>query len=142
VEGDRQADRKHHGRPFQAVCVWSADVIGELAATGHPVAAGCAGENLTLAGIDWGSLRSGMALAAGDVLLELSYPAIPCSKQTGWFSDGDFERISHDRNPHWARWYAWVRRPGTVRAGHAVVQRYDGGSKRPSAASQPPSTTR
>jgi MOSC domain-containing protein YiiM len=121
LDGDVQADRKHHGRPFQAVCLWSADVIAELAAAGHPIAAGRAGENLTLSDIDWATLRAGTRLRAGTSLLELSYPAVPCQKQAGWFTDRDFTRISHERNPAWARWYAWVREPGVVHAGDPVV---------------------
>ena len=51
--GDRQATRAHHGRPFQAVCIYSSEVIAELAAQGHPISPGSVGENLTLGGIDW-----------------------------------------------------------------------------------------
>jgi MOSC domain-containing protein YiiM len=118
--GDRQADRRHHGRPFQALCVWSAAVIDELAAAGHPIGAGSAGENLTLSGVDWPSLRPGTRLRIGTVLAEVSFPAMPCAKQTRWFSDGDFSRIAYERNPAWTRWYAWVREPGRVAAGDPV----------------------
>lgn len=121
LEGDRQADRKHHGRPFQAVCLWSAEVISELAGAGHPIAAGCAGENVTLTGLTWSSLRPGTRLLAGSALFELSYPATPCKKQARWFADGDFERISDERHPEWTRWYAWVRSPGAVACGDVVV---------------------
>jgi MOSC domain-containing protein YiiM len=120
LEGDHQADRKHHGRPYQAVCLWSADVIAELADAGHPVAAGSAGENLTVSGIAWPALRPGMQLRAGTALLEISFPATPCAKQTRWFSDGDFARISHERHPEWVRWYAWVREAGSVQVGDPV----------------------
>jgi MOSC domain-containing protein YiiM len=121
VAGDVQADRKHHGRPFQAVSLWSVEVIAGLAEDGHPIAPGCAGENLTLAGVDWASLRPGTRVRAGTAVLEISYPAVPCHKQTGWFSDGDFNRISHERNPALVRWYAWVREPGEVHIGDVVT---------------------
>jgi MOSC domain-containing protein YiiM len=121
VEGDRQADRRHHGRPFQALCLWSADVIDELRRDGHDLSPGSAGENVTLAGLDWRSLRPGARVAVGDLLAELSFPATPCAKQARWFRDGDFARIGHDANPQWTRWYAWVRHGGTVRAGDDVV---------------------
>ena len=117
---DRQADRTHHGRPFQALCLWSADVIGDLAAQGHPIRPGSAGENLTLAGLDWHTLRPGTRLRVGTALAELSFPATPCRKQAQWFSDGDFGRIDNARNPHSTRWYAWVREGGTVSAGDVV----------------------
>jgi MOSC domain-containing protein YiiM len=121
LAGDRQAERLHHGRPFQALCLWSSEVIEELSARGHDLRPGAAGENLTLSGLDWGTLRPGARLRVGTALAELSFPAIPCAKQTRWFADGDFSRISHAKNPQWTRWYAWVREPGVVRPGGAVT---------------------
>lgn len=120
LAGDHQAERRHHGRPFQALCLWSREVIDELAADGHPIAPGCAGENLTLAGIDWSALRAGTRLRIGDVLAEVSFPATPCAKQKRWFRDGDFARIDYGRNPRLVRWYAWVRAGGAVRPGAPV----------------------
>jgi MOSC domain-containing protein YiiM len=120
---DAQANRKHHGRPFQALCLWSSEVIDGLAAEGHPIEPGSAGENVTLEGLDWAALRPGALLRIGTVLAEVSFPATPCAKQTRWFADGDFERIDHERNPHLARWYAWVREPGRIVEGDAVVVR-------------------
>lgn len=118
---DTQANREHHGRPFQALCLWSSEVIDKLAADGHPIEAGSAGENITIAGLDWPTLRPGTLLRIGTVLAEVSFPATPCAKQTRWFADGDFRRIDHERNPHLVRWYAWVREPGHVDDGDAVV---------------------
>ena len=123
VVGDHQANRKHHGRPFQALCLWSSEVIDTLAAAGHPIAAGSAGENVTMTGVDWSTLRPGALLRIGSVLAEISFVAVPCAKQTAWFSDGDFHRIAYERNPQWVRWYAWVRQPGRVDEGDAVVVR-------------------
>jgi MOSC domain-containing protein YiiM len=121
LAGDRQADANHHGRPFQALCLWSAEVIDELRAGGHPIGPGCGGENLTLAGLEWASLRPGARLRVGTALAEVSFPATPCSKQARWFTDGDFTRIDHERNPAWTRWYAWVREPGEVDPGGPVT---------------------
>jgi MOSC domain-containing protein YiiM len=55
------------------------------------------------------------------VLAELSFPAVPCAKQTRWFHDGDFQRIAYERNPQLVRWYAWVREPGDVATADAVA---------------------
>ena len=121
IEGDRQADRKHHGRPFQAVCLWSSEVIAELAGEGHAIRPGAAGENLTLSGVDWPRLRPGTRVLAGTALLELSFPADPCQKQARWFRDGKVDRLDHAEHPEWTRWYAWVRQPGQVRPGDPAV---------------------
>lgn len=118
--GDRQDNRKHHGRPFQAVCLWSAEVIDALRAEGHPIHPGAAGENITVAGIDWTTLRPGVRLLVGQVLCELSAWAVPCRKNDRWFT-GRSDRMSHDLHPGWSRVYAWVLEPGTVTAGDEVL---------------------
>ncbi len=119
--GDRQAARVHHGRPLQALCLWSGDVVDALRAEGHPIEAGAAGENVTISGIDWSTIRPGTQLLIGDVLAEVSAWATPCQKNAQWFADRDFSRMSHDRHPGWSRAYAWVREPGTIRQGDPVV---------------------
>lgn len=120
LEGDVQAERKHHGRPWQALCLWSGDVIERLAAEGHPLAFGSAGENVTVVGVDWASIRTGTILAIGEVEAEISLDAVPCRKNARWFAGGDYRRMAVDREPGVTRWYAWVRRPGVVRTGDPV----------------------
>lgn len=119
--GDRQRTRRHHGRPFQALCLWSLDVIKSLQAEGHPVGPGSAGENVTVAGVDWVALRPGVILTVGSVRAEISSYAIPCSQNRAWFADGDFNRILDDRHPGSSRLYATVLHPGRVEIGDSVV---------------------
>lgn len=121
VVGDAQAARIHHGRPWQALCLWSADVIDEIAAEGHPIRAGAAGENITIRGIDWGVLRAGTILDIGSVRCQISAPAEPCTKNSRWFVDGAIDRMDHVENPGSSRWYASVVRPGSISTGAAVV---------------------
>ena len=121
VEGDAQADRRHHGRPLQAVCLWSADIIAELASDGHPIAAGNAGENITIEGIEWAALRPGSQIQVGAVPMVISAHAIPCAKNAQWFSDRDFNRILHERNPGYSRLYAVPLTSAVVSVGDAVV---------------------
>ncbi len=121
VLGDRQANRKHHGRPLQALCLWSSEVIEALQAEGHPIAPGLAGENITVSGIDWASLRPGVQLRIGTVLAEISAWATPCKKNAAWFADGDFNRMHHDRHPGTSRAYGWVRQPGRIETGDEVI---------------------
>jgi MOSC domain-containing protein YiiM len=119
--GDRQATRRHHGRPSQALCLWSAEVIGALADEGHPVGPGAAGENLLLAGVDWRALRPGVRLAFGDgAVAELTGWADPCTTIASSFSGGSFERIDHGGHPGWSRAYAAVVCVGRVAPGDAV----------------------
>jgi MOSC domain-containing protein YiiM len=121
LTGDRQANRRHHGRPWQAVCLWSADVIDALAADGHPIAYGSAGENLTVRGIDWSLIRPGLRIQVGSALLETTPYAVPCQQNAQWFSDGQFRRIAHELAPGRSRIYARVLGMGRVRTRDAVV---------------------
>lgn len=116
LSGDRQATRKHHGRPWQAVCLWSAEQIDALAAEGHPIGYGAAGENLTLRGLDWADLRPGARLQVGEALIEVTVDAVPCRKNGRWFADGRFGRLKVN-----SRRYARVLEEGDVAPGDTVV---------------------
>jgi len=128
VAGDSQADRRHHGRPVQAVCLWGADVIASLADDGHPIAAGNAGENVTVEGVDWASLMPGTRIDVGSVPMIITAHAIPCAKNAQWFHDRNFNRILHDRNPGQSRLYAIPLAGGEVSVGDVVtIEPVDGG---------------
>jgi hypothetical protein len=120
VVGDRQAVRRHHGRPWQALCIWSADVIDDLAAEGHPIAPGRAGENVTVRGLPWADVRAGVRLRLGDVLAEVSVFALPCANNAPWFLQRDFTRMHHERGPV-SRVYASVIEPGRIATGDPAV---------------------
>jgi MOSC domain-containing protein YiiM len=121
LTGDRQRNRMHHGRPWQAICLWSADVIDALVAEGHPITYGSAGENITVRGIDWSTIRPGLRLQVGSALLETTPYAIPCTKNAQWFSDGDFRRIAYEVAPGSSRIYARVLGMGRIRARDDVI---------------------
>ena len=121
VAGDRQSTRKHHGRVWQALCLWSADVVQALVAEGHPIFPGACGENLLLSGIEWAALRPGARIQIGTVLAEVSMPTIPCKQIRPFFTGGAIKRIDNDRHPGSSRWYASVVSPGHVAVDDAVV---------------------
>ena len=118
--GDRQAARVHHGRPWQALCLYSSDVVDRLASDGHPIVPGAAGENISIAGVDWAQLRAGLELTIGAVRCRLSAPAVPCAKNNQWFSDGTSSHLDHDLHLGQSRWYATVLAGGRIEPGDAV----------------------
>ena len=120
LEGDKQHQRKFHGGPERAVCLWSLHVIESLAADGHAIAPGAAGENITLRGIEWHAMVPGVQLIIGDVQLELTQYATPCQTIAHVFHDGDMTRISHKRHDGVSRVYARVLCEGLIRVGDAV----------------------
>lgn len=122
LAGDVQRHLEIHGGPERAVCLYSAEVIDALRAEGHPIAYGTAGENMTIAGLDWPTLAAGQCLRVGAVVvLELTRDTTPCRTIMPSFKDRKFSRISHQHHPGWSRWYARVLVEGTVRVGDPVA---------------------
>jgi len=118
--GDRQADRKNHGKPWQALCLWSSEIVADLAAGGHPIVPGCAGENISITGLAWERVVPGVHLRLGDVLAVVSSYAIPCKTTANCFVDGHFDVMHHRHGPV-SRVYATVVEPGVLRHGDAVL---------------------
>ena len=116
VEGDVQSARAHHGRPWQALCIWSTDAIDTLRTEGHPIAPGYAGENITVAGIPAEAFRPGAHFRVGTVRGFLTAYAIPCKQNNDWFLNKDFKRMSHERGDQ-CRLYATVTTCGDIAVG-------------------------
>ena len=122
VEGDfnrfRVADRG--GDPDRAVCIFSIERIESLKEEGHPIEVGSTGENITIRGVEWNSLKVGTVLEIGGASLELSEPCAPCSKIGRSFLERRFARIDHQQEFGWSRWLARVMREGAVSVGDSV----------------------
>lgn len=124
VAGDRQRNRSVHGGPDRAVCLYSLERLDALRAEGHPIEAGAAGENLTIAGLDWAAVNIGDRLRiGGTVEIEVTSYTTPCRYNARWFADGDFNRMAQKQHPGWSRLYARVLREGMVRVGDRVEWR-------------------
>ena len=120
IDGDRQRDRRFHGGPDRAVVLFSLEVITALQREGHPIGPGTAGENLTLSGIEWGTVTPGAELRIGGVRLLVTKYASPCYKIAGSFAGGDETRISQKTHPGWSRVCARVLGEGLIRVGDPV----------------------
>ena len=121
LAGDGVNHPKVHGGPERAVCLWSLEKLLALQAEGHPIFPGAAGENLTVAGLDWEMLEPGAVLACGDaVRLEIASYTTPCNTIAAFFAERQFKRISQERHPGWSRLYARVLTPGTLHPGDTV----------------------
>lgn len=120
LDGDRQRDLRHHGGPDRAVSLFATELIRRLKAEGHPIAAGTAGENLTVSGIDWTLLRPGCTLEIGPARLCITSYASPCETIECSFLKGEVRRISQKAHPGWSRLYARVLEGGLVTVGDGV----------------------
>ena len=121
VYGDAQANRKLHGGPDRAVCIYSLEVIRALRSEGHPVAVGTTGENLTVSGVNWDLVVPGTVWRAGEALLEVASYTAPCKTIRDSFLDKRYKRISQKVNPGWSRVYARVLEEGRARIGDAFL---------------------
>ncbi|HEX2722281.1 MAG TPA: MOSC domain-containing protein, partial [Gemmatimonadaceae bacterium] len=101
--GDSQANRKHHGGPDRAVCLFSLERIQSIREEGHPIGTGTTGENLTVSGLDWDLVSPGSRLKAGDALLEVTSYTKPCRTIRESFLDHRFIRMSQKHYPGWSR---------------------------------------
>src|SRR5258706_16483598 len=121
LENDTQDDKKHHGGPDRAVCLYSLERIRALQTEGHPIDIGTAGENVTVEGIDWEQIVPGVTIKIGDqVLLEVASLTNPCKTIRASFIAGEFIRIAQKLHPGWSRVYARVLREGQIRFGDPV----------------------
>jgi MOSC domain-containing protein YiiM len=120
LSGDRQRNRRYHGGPARAVCLFSLEIIEALQAEGHPIFPGSTGENLTIRGLDWALVRPGLRLRAGQANLEITSFTEPCKTIRKSFIDNGIRRISDNEFPGWSRVYARVLKEGVVRAGDPV----------------------
>lgn len=119
VTGDVQTSRVHHGRPWQALCVWSTDAIEFLQKQGHPIAAGYAGENITIAGIPADAFRPGAQFRCGEVRGFFTAYTLPCSKNKQWFLNNEFNHMHHENGPL-SRLYAMVTHTGNISVGDTI----------------------
>jgi MOSC domain-containing protein YiiM len=115
VAGDWQRNRKYHGGPNRAVCVYSEELYGWLRDQGVDVAAGAVGENFTTRGVDLQRLAKGDRLRVGDAcVIELTDVRVPCNNLKKW--DVDLPELIVGRSG----WVAKVVAEGTVRPGDAI----------------------
>ena len=120
--GDEHSNPNIHGGPEKAVCLWSLEVIETLQQEGHTLAPGFAGENVTIAGLDWAQVTPGCCLQLGnEVLLEIASYTTPCRKNMRWFSNKRYSRISQKHYPGSSRVYARVLKSGQMRQGDTVA---------------------
>ena len=121
LDGDRQRNRRVHGGPDRAVCLFSFELIEALRAEGHAIQPGSTGENVTISGLAWTDVVPGSRLRIGSVRLEITGYTAPCEHNARWFQEGNFTRISQRTHPGWSRVYARVLDEGMVTCGDPVI---------------------
>jgi len=115
VEGDWQKNRKYHGGPDRAVCLYSEELYAEMRAEGVDAGNGAFGENFTTRGLDLQALDVGSRLRVGaDCVIELTDVRAPCRQLKQW--DERMPRLIAGRSG----WVAKVVREGVVKPGDPI----------------------
>jgi MOSC domain-containing protein YiiM len=120
VAGDKQANRKYHGGPDKAVCVYCAEHYPVWRAErGIEMPYGAFGENLTIEGLTEETLCIGDTLSVGTVLLQISQPRIPCANlQKRW----DWRDLpARVQETGWSGFYCRVLQTGELAAGDTLT---------------------
>ncbi|MDD9880320.1 MAG: MOSC domain-containing protein [Candidatus Marinimicrobia bacterium] len=124
IDGDynRFRKKKKDNDPDMAIMIISTDILFELNQEGWPVQPGDLGENLTLSGMDYGSIKPGQQYKIGDVILEISFICDPCSNLYA------LPYVGEDRGPEFIKtlmnrrgWYARVLTRGIMKPGDGVA---------------------
>jgi MOSC domain-containing protein YiiM len=115
LEGDWQKNRKYHGGPDRAVCVYSEELYEWLREAGIDVSAGGIGENFTTRGVDLQKLARGDRLRVGrECVIEITKVRVPCSQLKKW--DADLPELIVGRSG----WVAKVVEEGVVKPGDSI----------------------
>jgi MOSC domain-containing protein YiiM len=115
VKGDWQKNRKYHGGPNRAICIYSEELYQSLRDAGVIVKNGDVGENFTTTGINLQHLKKGDRLMVGGCIIELTDIRIPCHQLKKW--DADLPELIVGRSG----WVAKVVKEGTVKQGDPIT---------------------
>jgi MOSC domain-containing protein YiiM len=116
VAGDWQRNRKYHGGPDRAVCVFSVELYDWLRERGIDLQPGAVGENFTTQGINLPALSPGSRLRVGDCLIEITKIRVPCKNLDQWHPDLAKAMLEVGRSG----WVARVLESAVVRPGDMV----------------------
>ena len=114
LAGDRQANMKHHGQPFQAVYAYPFEHYAYwqkvFGVTDFPF--GQFGENFTTQGLTETDVRIGDIYRVGDALLQVTFLRIPCGVFALKMKSASF--VNQFRESLRTGFYMSVLRPGQV----------------------------
>lgn len=120
LAGDQVADTGHHGGPWQALLMYSADHYPAWRAEWQrpDLGPGAFGENLTVAGLDEETTCVGDVFRIGDTRVEVTSPRSPCQTLARHLGVPDV--IRQVRETSRSGWYLRVTREGWLEAGMTV----------------------
>jgi MOSC domain-containing protein YiiM len=123
ILGDDWNDKRHHGLPDQALCLFSLENIEGLVREGFALFPGALGENLTTRGLEYRRVQPGQLYRIGqEVIIRITKVRQPCRTIAVYGAsllralyDAEVKRGNME-SPRWGRsgFYAEVLREGTI----------------------------
>lgn len=121
-EGDGVADKKHHGGPDKAVCVYSTEYYRYWEeALGIKLPPAAFGENFSVSALHEEDICIGDIFEAGTALVQVSQPRQPCSTLAARYGRNDMVKLVVESGR--TGFYFRVLREGIVKRGDALVLR-------------------
>jgi len=114
LEGNEQADKKHHGTPNQAVLFYASEhyPIWQAELSQQEIGPGGFGENFTVAGLSEKTACIGDIYGIGETRIQVTGPRYPCTKiEKRWCMAGLTHRVAETGR---TGWYCRVLREGSV----------------------------
>ena len=121
LDGDEQADRRHHGGPDQALLMYSADHYAgwraefDLSEFPH----GAFGENLTILGLTEEAVCIGDVFRVGNATARVTMPRFPCWKLARRWNVGSLTERARETGR--VGWYLGVVEEGEVHSGEELI---------------------
>jgi len=121
LAGDQQVNRKYHGGPNKAVCVYAAEHYPHWRATLElDLPFGAFGENFTVSGLTEDVMCIGDIFAVGsEVEVQVSQPRQPCINLARRWDRPDLPKAMQENG--WTGIYLRVLKEGSVTAGDTVT---------------------
>lgn len=114
IESDEQGDKKYHGGPEQALCVYLDESYKYWTKyKERHVESGCFGENLVLSQLKEDDVHIGDVYKIGDITVQVSQPRQPCSR-LGFRNDWP-EMVVISRNSKLTGFYLRVIEEGYIK---------------------------
>jgi MOSC domain-containing protein YiiM len=112
LDGDRQADLKHHGGPDKALYVYPAEHYSQWRDESFELEPGDVGENVSVAGAVETQVRIGDTWRWGEAVIQVTQPREPCFKLG--MRTGRKELVAAMVATSRCGWYTRVLTPGAV----------------------------
>ncbi|MBS2021734.1 MAG: MOSC domain-containing protein [Deltaproteobacteria bacterium] len=121
LDGDGQADKRHHGGPDMAVLAYSADhyVAWRKELDWGNIPSGAFAENLTVEGATEDTVCIGDVWEIGEVRLQVSEPRKPCNNISRFWHKKELLKQVEEHGRY--GWYLRVLREGRIEAGQGVT---------------------